>query len=304
MGGSTKVPGPSAEERELQKNQAELLALQRQMIEQQNAQNAILLPFLAEQEGFDVTTNETGNITSISKRPDALADKRRQLEEGLTQRSLDALAGNLPVDPALEQNLTQQENELRERLATQFGPGYETSTPAIETLGDFFRNSEVLREGARTGQLTLAEQLGLAREQQNDFSRGASQDVLRQTSIGDPLTFAGAFGQVARGFGQAQQPYIQQRQMQAQASAQNNASRMSLFGAGLGAIGAFFSDEDVKGDKVLISYTKHGLPIYEYTRKDTGERMLGIMAQDAEEMFPGAIYERNGYMVVQYKDLN
>ena len=161
----------------------------------------------------------------------------------------------------------------------------------------------MLREGARTGQLTLAEQLGLAREQQNDYSRGASQDVLRQTSIGDPLTFAGAFGQVARGFGQAQQPYIEDRRLRAQVSMQNSASGTSLLGAGLGAIGAFFSDEDIKGEKVLVSYTPHGLPIYEYTRKDTGERMLGIMAQDAEELFPGAIYERDGYLVVQYKDL-
>lgn len=302
MGGGAKVPKPTAEERALQKSQAELLNQQREIIEQQRAQQAILLPFLAEQEGFSVETDDKGNIIGISKIPSELDDKRKQLETELTDRSLAALRGELPVSPALEQDLSKQERTLRERLASQFGTGYETSSPAIETLGDFFSKSEALREGARTAQLTLGEQLGLAREQQNDFSRATSQDTLRQGSVGDALTFAGAFGQNASGFGQAQAPYIQQRQMQFQASQANQGAFASILGAGLGAIGSIFSDARLKSDAIQIAvHQATGLPIYEYTIN--GERRIGMFADEVEELFPGFVYERRGYKMVQYEDL-
>jgi len=301
MGSSVNVPGPSEEERELQRNQAELLALQREIIEQQRSQQKVLLPFLAEQEGFDIEVDEDGNITSINRVDTELDIKRKELEEGLVDRSLAALSGELPVSPALEREISDQETMLRERLAQQFGPGFETSTPAIQTLGDFFQRSESLREGARRDQLTLSEQLGLAREQQQDFSRASSQDFLRQVGIGDPLTFAGAFGQSAAGFGQAQAPYIAQRQMETQASIANAQSSASILGAGIGLIGSIFSDENLKKDAVQIDVFPSGIPIYEY--EYDGERRLGIFASDLETLMPGFVGERLGYKVVQYEDI-
>lgn len=300
-GGGVKVPKPTAEERALQKNQAELLALQREIIEQQRSQQAILLPFLAEQEGFDVEVDANGNITSISKVPSELENKRKELEMAFTDRSLAALKGELPVSPALEQDLAKQERTLRDRLGAQFGPGYETSSPAIETLGDFFAKSEALREGARTDQLTLAEQLGMAREQQNQFSKASSYDTLRQNSLGDALTFAGAFGQSAAGFGQAQAPFIKQREMQLNASIANQQAKTAMWGAGVGAIGAIFSDARLKENAEIIAIHETGLPIYAYDID--GERRIGMFAHEVEEMFPGFIYERGGYKVVQYEDI-
>lgn len=303
MGSKVSVPPPTPEERELQRNQAELLALQRSIIEAQQRQNAILLPFLAEQEGYDVETDGTGNITKITKRFDPDDEKRKELESGLLDRSLKALKGELPVDPALEQNLQKQEEELRNRLSAQLGPGYETSTPGIETMAEFQRNSEILREGARTGQLTLAEQLGITREQQEIFRRQSSQDVLRQSAIGDPLTFAGAFGQTARGYGQAQQPFIEQRRMQLDASKANAANSMGMLGAGIGLLGALLSDGAAKEDLVPIGKTDHGIPIYAYTRKDTGERLVGVLAADVEAVLPHAVGTKEGWDVVDYGQL-
>lgn len=303
-GGSPKIPGPSPEERELQRQQSEMLVLQRTMIEQQNEQNKILLPFIAEQEGFNVTLDpETGMITGITKQDDPLEAQNKEIQTLLNERSLKALRGELPVDPALEEDLTSQEADIRNRLATQLGPGYESSTPGIETLGEFFRTSEILREGARTGQLTLAEQLGITRQQQEDFNRQGQQDYLRTVAVGDPMTRAGAFGQVARGFGQAQVPYIQQRQMQAQASIAGRGQSMALIGAGIGAIGSMFSDPDMKAGLTRISETSHGIPIYLYTRKDTGEEMIGVLSTDVEEIFPGYVYQKDGYDTVQYREL-
>lgn len=312
MGGSNKVPGPSAEERSLQRNQAELLALQRSIIEQQQAQQKVLLPFFAEQEGFDVTLDDNGNIASISRTPTETEQLRETLDKELAERSLAALRGELPVDPGLERNLSRQEETLRERLARQFGPGFETSSAGIETLGDFEANRESLRSAARRGELTLAEQLGVAREQQNDFSRMTSQDFLRQIGSGDPLTRAGAFGQVASGFGAAQAPFIQQRQMQFQANQSRQSNIFGLIGAGIGAAGsllgtpaagaAIFSDERLKtGAKEIGWHHKLDVPIYEYEMD--GERRIGVFAGDVEEVFPLAVALRHGYKTVNYEML-
>lgn len=301
MGGGVKVPGPSKEEKDLQKNQAELLALQTEILKQQRQQQAVLLPFLAEQEGFEVSTDADGNITSISKTPSELDNMQKDLEMQLTRRSLDALAGNLPVSPGLERDLTKQQETLRERLAQQLGPGFETSSAGIEALQNQSESAEVLREGARTAQLTLAEQLGITREQQNQFSQQSSQDVLRQQAIGDPLTLAGAFGQTAGGFGKAQEPFIAQRQMQLQASIANAQNKASMFGAGIGMIGSLFSDERLKSDAIFIAEGPLGIPIYEFTIG--GERRLGMFASDVEDVAPELVGERMGYKTVNYGEL-
>src|SRR5215510_2500152 len=187
MGSHVSVPGPSAEERALQQSQKEMIDLQRSIIESQNRQNKILLPFLAEQEGFDVTMDENGTISAISKRPDPLADQSKEIQKLLNDRSLAALKGELPIDPGLERDLEAQRNTLINNLTAQFGPGGLTSTPAQEALQRQAESENILREGARTGQLTLAEQLGITREQENTFQRQTAQDTLRASAIGDPL---------------------------------------------------------------------------------------------------------------------
>jgi hypothetical protein len=298
MGGGAKVPGPSAEEKQLQKNQADLLALQTDILKQQQAQQAVLLPFLAEQEGFHVETDNKGNITKISKTPSELDNMKKDLEKQLTQRQLDALAGNLPVDPGLERGIKQNTQTLKEKLSAQLGPGYETSSPGIEALAKDTESAEVLRAGARTGQLTLAEQLGITREQQNQFSQQSSQDVLRQSSIGDPLTLAGAFGQTASGYGKAQEPYIAQRQMQLQASIANSQSKASMFGAGIGLIGSLFSDRRLKEDAMVISVRPDGLKIYKY--KMDGVDRIGMFADEVAKVYPHAVGTRMGYKTLDY----
>lgn len=298
MGGGAKVPKPTAEERALQKSQAELLNLQTEILKQQRSQQAVLLPFLAEQEGFQVETDKDGNITKISKTPSELDNMKKDLEQQLTKRSLDALAGNLPVSPGLERDLKAQETTLKEKLSSQLGPGFETSSPGIEALQKQHESADVLREGARTAQLTLAEQLGITREQQNQFSQQSSQDVLRQSSIGDPLTLAGAFGQTASGFGKAQEPFIAQRQMQLQANIANAQSKSSMFGAGIGLIGSLFSDERLKSDAIVISMRPDGIPIYKY--KMDGVERIGMFAGDVEKVYPHAVGKRLGYKTLDY----
>jgi hypothetical protein len=307
-GGGVSVPPPSAEERELQRQQAETLKLQREILEQQRMQSKVLIPFLAEQEGFDVTTDEFGNITAIGKKPKTELDLMKdEIEKAFTERSLKALKGELPVDPALEETLKVQEQELRNKLSTQLGPGYETSTPGIETLGNFFRSAEILREGARTNQLTLAEQLGITREQQRQFREQSATDLLTQQGQQVPLTLAGAFGQNAAGFGRAQEPFIRHREMQLQASIANSQSRASMFGAGVGALGSIIgvlSDERLKLDIEIIGWQRNlGVPIYQFRFTDDPEdmRRFGLMAQDVLKVRPDLVYrDEQGNLMIDY----
>jgi hypothetical protein len=309
MGGSSKPPQPSPEERALQKSQSDLLNLQRDIIMQQREQQKVLLPFLADQEGYDITLDEDGNIKTIGKRYDRAEDLRKQLDEGLAERSLKALRGELDVDPQLENALKEQETNLRERLKHQFGAGYETSTPGIQALGDFFKQGEELRAGARRGELTLSEQLGIARQQQNQAERMTSQDYLRQIGPGDAMSFAGAFGQVASGYGAAQAPYIAQRQMQMQAQQSKRSGIMGLIGAGIGAAGSIlstpaagafmFSDERLKSNAVRIGkHRRLGVPIYKFTID--GEERIGVFAGDVQAVRPELVTERMGYKIVEY----
>lgn len=312
MNTGAKVPAPSAEERSLQKQQAELLKFQTDILKQQQAQQKILIPFLAEQEGFNVELDEAGNLKSISRQPDELRDKQKQLESELADRSLAALRGELPVSPALERDLSKQNETLRERLSRQLGPGFETSSAGIEALQGQEESAEALREGARTAQLTLAEQLGITRQQQNEFSAQSSRDALRQGTQGDPLALAGAFGQTASGFGQAQAPFIQNRQMQFQANANRSSGFAGMVGAGVGALGSIFaspagsaflfSDERLKSGAVPIADHPAGFPIYLYEMD--GEQFIGAFAGDVEAVIPAAVAAGlGGYKMVNYKAL-
>jgi hypothetical protein len=234
MGSHVDAPKPTAEERALQAKQAQLLDLQSQIITRQMDQQQALLPFMAEQLGMKIIKNKDGQIIGAKKIVTAQDKQRTAIENQLLQRTQDALGGKLPVDPGLESQLGNQEQTLREKLQQQFGPGYETSTPGIQALQEFQKSADSLRYGARTGQLTLAEQLGLSHQEMDLQQQQQQMGLFRQAAVGDPLSFASGAGSTAQGYGQAQVPYIQQRQMELQANMFNAQN------SGLGAIGGIF----------------------------------------------------------------
>ena len=257
-GGTTvNVPGPSAEERELQAEQTAILRDQRDILSEQSRQQTLLAPFLFSESGAQPIFNERdpdtgelqdpdleeGQIIAFEPIDDELRPIREDIEKQFLQRTQDALAGNLPVNPALERELATGQQQVEERLLRQLGPGYETSTPGQAGLNTFFRTAEELREGARRGDLTLAEQLGLAREQQNN----ARTDALigRLTGLGNINTqnIAGGLG-LASGFGEITGQMQGNRALQLQAniaSAQSasaaQAARASTLGSLFGAAG-------------------------------------------------------------------
>lgn len=257
MGGSPKVtvPGPTEEEKALQREQTEILRQQRDiLLEQQRIQN-LLNPILFKQSGFIPITDSEGRIIGFNENPNdparitqqlqqqlaeaELADLplRRQVEQGLLNRSLAALRGELPVNPALLNDLNQAEQELRERLSAQLGPGYETSTPGIQALSEFAKRRQELIEGARRDDLTLAEQLGMARDLRNEqrlsmlnAARSGSLAAVLGINAG-PIAGAEALGSVAAGYQAPLSNFFNQRQLEASVALQNARNKIA-YGAG------------------------------------------------------------------------
>lgn len=263
--------------------------------------------------------------------PQAAQDK--EIRKLLGEKTLAGLRGELPVDPALERDIKTQGETLRDRLRSQLGSGYETSSAGIEALQKFGEGADVLRSQARHGEITLAEQLSLAREGA-DFAQGGANlnatqarlpgiDPLssggfafglgqgdQQTSgnlqrvLAGPLGIAGGLGQVAGGFQMPIGQLQNTRNMELQANIQNSQNSM----AGLGAIGSIFgtvlgmSDDSLKENLNKIGETPDGIGIYEYTWKDSPELgiQIGVMASEVKEKRPDAFGSIFGYAAVDY----
>ena len=236
--GTVNIPGPTSEERALQATQTRLLEQQASAFtEQQRIQN-LLSPFIFESTGvkpiFD--PNDPSRIISFEPITDELKPLRSQIEKGFLERTQAALSGQLPVNPALLSDLAENESTLRETLRRQLGPGFETSSPGIESLGEFGQRRSDLLESARRGDLTLAEQLGISRQQANDLQL---QNLLRNITGASnfPFQAAGGFGQAAAGFNAPLQMGFNQRQLQFQANLAKQQAQSQLYGDIFGMVG-------------------------------------------------------------------
>jgi len=176
-----------------------------------------------------VYEDRAGQIIGFDKIESEEDRLRAEIERGLLERSLKALRGELDVSPMLERELGEREMTLREALMRQLGPGFETSSPGIEALTKNTTLATELREAARRGELTLAEQLSLA--------RGADRRSEGAYFMGGVSGIPGMspnFAGLATAFQSPISNFFNDRQLRAQVSAQN-ASRPS-FGSTLGSI--------------------------------------------------------------------
>lgn len=315
-GGTTvTVPGPSEEELALLREQTEILGTQRDIIQEQFRVQNLLSPFLFEEAGVRPILDDEGQITGFENVDDPNDEISKEIERGFLERTQAALRGELPVNPALLNDLQDTEDQLTERLLRDLGPGFRTSTPGIESLAEFSESKLELLDAARRGDLTLAEQLGLARGQQQDLK--VSDLLARSTGVASlPLQSAAAFQGNAAGFDSPISQFRRHRELQTQAAltaAQANASRggggSGIFGAlagglaggaGSAAGAALFSDRRLKEDAEFLGWDDHGLPVYEYRYIDSNERIIGYMADDVEKVYPQAVSVEQGFKMVDY----
>lgn len=200
-GGS--APGPSALTQQLQAEQAGLLRFQRSILEEQFRLDKLLQPFLFEQLGFEAIRDENGKITGF--KPTKQGQARQDIQTALLERSRKALAGELDISPTLERELGERSVGERERLRRQFGPDFESSTPGAEALTNLSQSDIEIREGARFGQLTLNEQLSLARGNQNQSTGSVARGLTLPAGFGGLQNLTSQFGSpISAGIGQQQ----------------------------------------------------------------------------------------------------
>lgn len=175
-----------------------------------------------------------GAITGFEEIPPTEAERLRdQIELGLLERSQRALEGKLPVSPTLEREISEQGETLSARLRRNLGPGFETSSPAIEALQEHESRAIEAREAARRGELTLSEQLSLARGGQNFQMGQASRGELSALPAMHPN-----FSNVIAGFNAPLNRMADERWRQFQIESQQPSFGSTLgqiFGIGVGA---------------------------------------------------------------------
>lgn len=242
--GGPKIPPPSANELALQGEQLQLTRLQRQQTERMLQLQNLMEPYILRQMGFRPTYQD-GRITAVEEIPreeiDPLYPQRQEAERLLLERSLAGLRGELPVSPGLLTDLARQEETLRETLRRGLGEGYELSTPGARRLEEFQLRRNQLLEEARRGDITLGEQLQLARSLGNmQFQSARFANVVAPYNLvgGYGSTFGAQAGQLAS---HGLQYYLGGREAAMRASAASSQQLMSGAMAGAKAAGTLLS---------------------------------------------------------------
>jgi hypothetical protein len=184
----------------LRSEQVQLLRQQRDILSRQMREQQLLAPILYGAAGVKPVTNpQTGETIGFEEVADPLKQRQEEVASRLLDRQLAALKGELPDNPALLRDLATQEATLRETLRKELGPGFEFSTAGGSRLRDFMESREGLLEAGRRGDLSLAEQLGIAREQANQSNLNAFLGRIGGVNA-SPLATAQGFGQAASGY--------------------------------------------------------------------------------------------------------
>lgn len=83
---------------------------------------------------------------------------------------------------------------------------------------------------------------------------------------------------------------------------QNSSFLNGLFGLGSSALGLLGSDRRIKRNIKRVGYLDNGLPVYSYRYKAAGSPyMIGVMAQDVENVIPEAVVTIGGIKMVNYE---
>lgn len=232
--GGTKVeapqpPAPSAAETALQTEQLNLL-------KEQRAETAAFKPYLLESMGMrDVGGGKLEKIPWEERYARMSPQERagQELADLYLQRQKQALAGELPVSPALESELGRQKEELTSNLSQRLGPNWTQSTPGIQAMSEFEKRAGLMREEARRGQISTGE--GLI---------GARMGLLQGTQAqqyGQGQNWGANVYPMLSAYGSALAPLQQQRQFQQglefQGRQQTAANRMGLITGAMGLVG-------------------------------------------------------------------
>jgi hypothetical protein len=230
-GGSVPAPpAPTPEEIALQKLQLEMLLGQKSDME-------TMRPFLLRSMGL--REDEDGNLvqmTTEERRAGMTEEQENAYDLLLAQqdRQAKALAGELPISPAMEKELSGQRRQMEEALSQRLGSDWQATTAGQQAMSSFDERAGLMREESRRGQLEGG--MGLALMQQGALGDVGNRQYQKTSG------FSGNRGGLFQMAQAAQHPYQQQRQMyyqgrlqSSQNRAQQRAGLMSGFGSLLGS---------------------------------------------------------------------
>jgi len=181
------------------------------------------------------TGGRTSAIVPLSEeeklaRMNPLQKAQYEIDLQLAAREKSALAGTLPISPALEEALGKQMTNLESYMETRLGPRWRESTPGMQAVTKMQAQHDMVREEARRG--AISEGLGQMIAGNQAYTAGSMANYGPMMNMTSP--YAQLFGQ----YGQAQEPYryynnlaFQANVANAQASSQRSAGLMGGIGS-------------------------------------------------------------------------
>jgi hypothetical protein len=236
-GGPPPPPEPSPEERRAFAKQAEASDLYIQLAKRQAATAEALEPYFFRQLGLrKVAVPGEDRYTIEELPPDAAELQRREIQDLGNRRTIAALKGELPVDPAVEQDIQRGEAQLREELARRgIKPG--SGDIYSRVISEFQRGANALRYGVRTGEMTTADALASNRQLELMRKQGQYVDQAR-VGVGGAAQLvgqgAGLYGDIGKTHAANRFRTADYLLQDAIAAGQG---RSSMIGAGIGAGG-------------------------------------------------------------------
>jgi hypothetical protein len=307
----------------------ESLSPVRQQTLAQNNQANLNLATLGANTSRDLIGNMQKQLTAadLGPRPE-LGQLRTSYDTEFTadrQRTEDALFSR--INPKLAQDRAALETQLSNQGIKLGSSGYDRAMSNFGQQSNDARMAAILASGQEQSRLA-----DLAR-QSAGFGNAAQMDQYNAGLSGRAQTMQEAFAldnqpinkamalasgtQVANPQFQAFnvnripttdnagiiQNYDQAQMQRWQAEEQQNQRMMGgLMGLGGSALSLFrFSDERLKEDIEPVGTLK-GHKLYEYTMKDSGEKQIGVMAQEVRKKRPDAVKKdpESGYLKVNY----
>lgn len=244
--GNTSIPpppGPSAEEQNLYKQQAQNLQTITGLLNKSAGQNDEQQSIFKSLSGlYDAGGNlDQAKLNDLKTKNDAYQAQADQVSSLQTDRYLKALKGELPVSEQTLQQKKQDFATLRENLARKgnliTGDTPEgavgNSSAAAANLGEFNRTYALLEDQQRRGELAAGGMGAGPSAIPLGYTTGASQY--------SPASLIPGYQSAVQGYGMAAQPYAEQRAQayqntlqNAQLSLQRQAGTNQLIGSGAG----------------------------------------------------------------------
>ena len=262
-------------------------------------------------------TPKFAQTTAFSAPVQGLFDSSMAMNKGIADTGVQQIAGiQQQYAKPLDLN-TEVENKIAQFQSARLDPSLQQQDEALRNR----LTNQGFREGTEGWDRAMIRQGQIANDARNSMWLGARQQGVNEALMQRTQPLAefnairtGAMPQMPTFMGvpQTQQAgtniagiysdnYNQQMQAYNAQQASDNAFMGGLMGLG-GTLGAAWlrSDRRLKRDIQRIGSLASGLPLYAYRYLWSDAPQIGVMAQEARELFPDAVREFDGFLAVDY----